>query len=598
MRRVYWWGLFTLAASIKLIGISHLLLSEWSKGATLVSISFALFIFGWMFLFKKHWLLYGAVASLLIGLYSWSSYLYMDYFQAPFSSYIMLQTANLSGMSDSIIGQISWWQIVFFLDLLILESVLLYEKMRNTNLSYLTHRNYRITSMMAAAAMLLIAVKPVSMYVSDLDHLLLKKFTANTYISNYGIVGHQMIDFYDFISSQQTLELSAEEMEDIHTFLSSEERVTKRAQPLLEPGIFQGKNLLLIQFESLQQFVIGAEVNNQEITPNLNRLAENGLSFERYYPQTAEGNSSDAELLVLNSIYPLKEGSTFFRYPAADYPSIAKTFKEKGYTTSAFHGDEGSFWNRGNVYPAMGFDSYHDIEDYKSTEKSELGMGLSDEAFFEQTADKIVQQKEPFLSLLITLSSHTPYDIPPEEVKLDTGNLKNTHLGNYFESIHYTDHHLGKFFDKLEKDGLLENTVVVIYGDHNGIFHESKAEIEAWRGKEITESEWRNKYMSVPFLAAAPSIKETMAISDVTGQIDTAPTILDWFGFPRETYENHALGHNINRFSNKEIFLLRGDYGESIVINNEGSISEYAPIHHETLEISEDLIKSNFATKP
>ncbi|WP_101846877.1 LTA synthase family protein [Halobacillus sp. Marseille-P3879] len=592
MTRFTWFSLFTAAAFIKLTAVSHYLLDDISKGALLISLSFSLLIFSMILLMKKYYIWYGAVVSLVISFYCWSSYLYMDYFHTPFSSYITLQTSNLSGMSESIFGQISGWHVVFFADLLLLTAWLLYIKWSSTSTAAEVNRNWKPFTAVIVLALLFLSLKPISMQVSGKGHLLFKKYTTDSHLSNYGVIGHQAIDWIEFLTSRQVLELSAEEKEEINELLINQDRATPREDPLLMPGIFEDKNLLMIQFESLQQFVIGEKVNGQEITPNLNKLTETGISFENYYPQTAEGNSSDAELLVFNSLYPLKEGSTFFRYPAVTYPSLAKDFNKEGYATAAFHGDEGTFWNRNAVFPSMGFERYYDINDYRNAEENTIGMGLSDESFFEQSAEHIRKLPHPYLASLITLTSHTPFLLPEEEKRIETGEMEQTSLGNYFESVHYTDHYLGKFLEELEQNGELDDTVVVVYGDHNGIFKESKSEVEKWSGRTISDEKWRTEYTSVPLLVSSPDLKTPLAIEDVAGQIDTAPTLRDWFGFPDHPT---ALGHNLNQFVNDDVFLLRGDYGERVVIQQEGQVTDYEDVHFELLNASEQMIKSNFS---
>ncbi|WP_173917898.1 LTA synthase family protein [Halobacillus sp. Marseille-Q1614] len=595
MKRMIWFSIFTLASFIKLASVSHHLLSDWSKGALLVSLSFSLLVFSIMFLFRKYYFWYGALISLAVSFYCWSSYLYMDYFQTPLSSYVTLQSSNLSGMSESIFEQMAFWQIVFFIDAFLLTLWIFYERYIRTSGPVISERSFKPFSVLVVFSLIFLSLKPISMQVSGKGDLLFKKYTADSHLSNYGLIGHQAIDWVEFLTSQQLLELSADEKQSINELLASEDYAVPREEPLMMPGIFEGKNLLFIQFESLQQFVLGEKVNGEEITPNLNKLASGGVSFTNYYPQTAEGNSSDAELLVLNSLYPLKEGSTFFRYPGADYPSLTKIFKEKDYTAAAFHGDEGSFWNREAVYPSMGFDRYYDITDYKHAEEKSIGMGLSDEAFFEQTADHLQTVKKPYVASLITLTSHTPFIIPEEEKMIDVDDMKGSHLGQYFESIHYTDHYLGEFMEAMEENGGLQDTVIVIYGDHNGLFRESKQEVEAWKGEEITEDQWRTDYVPVPLIVSNPDIQKPLLIDDVMGQIDTAPTLLDWFGFSEDALAGSALGHNINRYINEDVFLLRGDYGERIVIQQDETVTDYKPHHSEILNVSEQLIKSNFA---
>ncbi len=105
----------------------------------------------------------------------------------------------------------------------------------------------------------------------------------------------------------------------------------------------KGKNLIYIQVESLENFVIGKTVNGKEITPNLNKLVQKSLYFPNTFEQVNEGTSSDADLMVNTSMLPLRQGSTFFRYPNTNYNSLPNLLEGEGYATSAIHPDKGSF---------------------------------------------------------------------------------------------------------------------------------------------------------------------------------------------------------------------------------------------------------------
>jgi phosphoglycerol transferase MdoB-like AlkP superfamily enzyme len=97
-------------------------------------------------------------------------------------------------------------------------------------------------------------------------------------------------------------------------------------------------------------------------------------------------------------------------------------------------------------------------------------LGLSDGSFFNQIKDKIIKQKTPFYNFTVTLTSHSPFEMPPKHKKLKLDNtIQNTIIGDYFQSIKYTDSCIGTFLDELDKSGVLDNTVVVLYGDHDSV---------------------------------------------------------------------------------------------------------------------------------
>ena len=131
----------------------------------------------------------------------------------------------------------------------------------------------------------------------------------------------------------------------------------------------KGKNLIVIQLEAFQDFVINAYYNGQEITPNLNRLLENDtLYFDRYYSNTGKGNTADAEFSSLNSLYPLIDGEIYRLYEDNTFRGLPWLMREQGYRAFAVHGFEGEFWNREYAYPYQGFEDYISMEDLEQDE--------------------------------------------------------------------------------------------------------------------------------------------------------------------------------------------------------------------------------------
>ena len=145
-------------------------------------------------------------------------------------------------------------------------------------------------------------------------------------------------------------------------------------------GIFKNKNLILIQLESFEGFVLEKKYKGQEITPILNRMIKDGIYFPNFYEQVNEGMTSDAELMANTSIYPLRQGSTFFRFPNTFYNTLPLIMQSQGYSTAAFMGDNGTIWNTAPVIKEMGFQKIFTVADYIVNES--FGMGFAVRTIF------------------------------------------------------------------------------------------------------------------------------------------------------------------------------------------------------------------------
>lgn len=291
-------------------------------------------------------------------------------------------------------------------------------------------------------------------------------------------------------------------------------------------GKFAGKNLLVIQLESFQSFVLGQRVDGQEVTPFLNRLAERSLYFPNFYPQTGSGNTSDAEILTQNAFFGLPKGVAFWTLRDNHFVSLPKLLSARGYETLSLHGNAGAFYGRVKAHQSLGFARSYFEDDLDARDR--LGMGISDKAFFAQALDILENAKRPFYGFLISLSSHYPYEDPftfdrpfqARELGL---------LGRYLEALHYTDEALERFFAGLEARGLLQDTVIVLYGDHNGVGRDEQAQLEKFLSQPLDALTWL-ELQRVPLLIHLPNRQAGM-IDALGGQIDLAPTMAGLLGF-------------------------------------------------------------------
>ena len=108
-------------------------------------------------------------------------------------------------------------------------------------------------------------------------------------------------------------------------------------------GIFEGKNVIVIHAESIQGLALNRSFDGKEVTPNLNKLASEGIYFSNFYSQVGVGTSSDAEFTFSTSLMPSLSGTVFVNYFDTEYVTIQKLMKEKGYYVASMHANNGDF---------------------------------------------------------------------------------------------------------------------------------------------------------------------------------------------------------------------------------------------------------------
>mgnify|MGYP000998778590 CR=1 FL=1 len=365
-------------------------------------------------------------------------------------------------------------------------------------------------------------------------------------------------------------------------------------------GVAEGKNLIIIQMEAIQQFVINRKFNGKEITPNLNKFINESCYLDNFYYQVGAGNTSDAEFLTNNSLYPLKDGAVYFKFPTNTYESLPKLLKKKGYTSYAFHAYTPSFWNRTEMYKAVGFDKFINSDDFIMDEH--LGWGLGDESFLMQSLDKI-DTSEPFYGFFITLSSHHPYNYFEDYEGFDVGPYEDTMTGNYVKAANYVDKAVGRFLDELKARGLYDNSIIVIYGDHHAVLKDQTDMLKDLIGFEFSEYNW-TKLQKTPCFIRYPGMTETGVNNTICGEIDLLPTIANLMGIDAP----YALGKDIFNtekgyavLRNSSVITEEFTYvaSEDKVYGNDGQLldkslyeSEIARYQHE-LEISDIILNKN-----
>lgn len=312
-------------------------------------------------------------------------------------------------------------------------------------------------------------------------------------------------------------------------------------------GILEGKNIIFLQLESFENFVINRKTNGKEITPFLNKLTREGMYFNNIYEQNNAGNSIDCDFMVNTSILPLGNHITALNHgDLAFAKSLPRLLKDDGYYTVTTHAEEPCEFNWTELHKnSFGVDKLWDVNQYKYEET--VGYGLSDRSFLSQLAEKAKALKSPFFIQAPTLSSHGPFNIAKKYRELNLPEkVDQSYLGGYFESAHYTDKQVEMFVKKLDDEGILDNTVVVIYGDHTGVHKYYDKDIQ----QLSYEGDWWKPYdHKIPLIIYAKGIQaKTFEASG--GQIDILPTMAYMLGVEDSKYRDSIMGRvlvNTNR---------------------------------------------------
>lgn len=362
-------------------------------------------------------------------------------------------------------------------------------------------------------------------------------------------------------------------------------------------GIFEGKNVIFIHAESIQTMAMETKFNGNAVTPNLNKLASSGLFFNNFYSQVSVGTSSDSEFTLLTSLMPVNTGTVFISYYDRKYVSIPQLLKDKGYTAVSMHANNGSFWNRNIMHKNLGYDKFYDKSTYDLEKEgvTTIGFGLSDKDFFSQSIPKLLEtdaKDGPFMATMIMLSNHTPFSDLDKygefDVDMKVGGvsypyMEGTKLGNYFKSAHYADEQIGNFINELDANGLLDNTVIVIYGDHDARLSKSdynKLLNYDYQTNSIIDNDdpkytpidyyWYELNRNVPFIIWSKDGKAQAKVSKIMGMYDVMPTLGNMFGF----YNKYQLGHDIFNIKDNIVVFPNGNFLTDKVYYN-SSNNEY-----------------------
>ncbi|WP_039042851.1 LTA synthase family protein [Sporosarcina sp. ZBG7A] len=490
----------------------------------------ALLFLGISFLFKgtrKYTSL--LIVYTLMSILLYSNVVYYRFFSDFITLPTIFQTQNFGDLGGSILTLLKPFDILFFVDVFVMFYLRFSKKVQKQT----TRIGYKKPVAIIAVA-LVVSIINLGLAEASRPQLLTRGFDRNYIVKYLGMYNYSIYDSVETMkaSSQRALADSSDTTEVVNYTQSN------YAEP--NPNYFgaaKGMNVIYLHLESFQNFIIDYKLNGEEVTPFLNSLSKdkNTLYFDNFFHQTGQGKTSDAEFMLENSLFGLPQGSAFITKAQNTYQAAPSILKDYGYTSAVFHGNKGSFWNRNEVYKLFGFDHFYDASYYDTSSPEDMAeYGLLDKPFYEQSKSYLSSLPQPFYTKFITVGNHFPYTMNQDLVTIDKAQTGDSSVDNYFQTARYTDEAIEQAFNQLKEQGLYDNSMIVLYGDHYGISHNHNKAMAQVIGEEITPQEGAN-LQRVPLFIHVPGMKGE-ANHTYGGQTDLLPTLLHLLGIDTKDY--------------------------------------------------------------
>jgi len=314
-------------------------------------------------------------------------------------------------------------------------------------------------------------------------------------------------------------ESSSDEIRKMHQYFKNKEASNKNEFT----GKYEGYNLIWITAEGYAPYAV-----REDLTPSLYKLSREGYQFNNFYNPIWGVSTSDGEYTILNSLVPKVGVWSFSKSGENDLPFVmGNQLKELGYAPKAYHNHSYSYYDRDISHPNMGYD-------YRG-----VGNGLemedmwprSDLEMMEKTIDDFIHE-DPFHAYFMTVSGHLEYNFLGNEIA-----AKNKHLVDdldlsdqakaYIAGQIELDKALKLLLERLEEEDVLDDTLIVLTGDHYPYGLENET-IEELMGESLDEK--FGLYKSELILYASNMKEEEVEIDEPTSTLDILPTLSNLMG--------------------------------------------------------------------
>lgn len=325
--------------------------------------------------------------------------------------------------------------------------------------------------------------------------------------------------------------LSDEQLREVENYISTQPKYTDNTYAFV-PADGSKPNLLLLVVESLNSWAVDLEIDGRKVAPTLDSLCHDSSAIvgRRMKTQVKNGRSSDGVFIYNTGLLPLMTKTVAMAYSESTYPALCHALK--GYTSLYMCCDDPLLWNKQRMADNYGYDkllSYLDYEKYLSGRYQ-----MVDSVLLSNASDVIDSLKTPFAMMLTTTGMHSPYsDCKLPATWISRSKQYTPTVRNYLERLAYFDRQFKAFLSRLKRDGIYDNTLIVIVSDHSEfVDHDA-------HGRPAIDPEGDNCTLIVL------NSGKGRVINEVFGQVDIYPTILDLMG--ANNYPWKGMGNSLMR---------------------------------------------------
>ena len=542
----------------------------------LIEIAFISFILSFALFFKKKGrYIYPFIIYIVIMIFSVIDLVYCRCFQGAPSAYWLFKNSGGEAEGNNYFLDpsiyVSILDILFFIDIPFVIFLLIYGFKKDL----FTYPKINSPLFVTFSFLTLISFSTIN------SKKTINSTNTENQVAAYTSLGYHLIDIKDSITISKKIKLKDSVKEDYKNYqnlLKNDE--LNAVDSTNSSGILKDSNVIFLQLEAIESFVIGNSINGIEITPNINKLLNNAYHFD-LYEQVKNGNSSDCDIMMMTGMLPTNNPITFIHFKDSEYHSLAEELKLEGYKSLYINASKHSEWNYQAVETkTIGFDSeLYDIPGDKKT----VGY-VADEHVLDTAYNEIYKMKDSkFYTHIVLASSHFPYPKQEEFFDLDLKGMGK--VGNYINWAHYVDKCIGSFVLKLDNEGILDNTTLVITGDHGGI-HKYAPHLANKQAKTY-EFIGNSSDYKVPYIVYNKKL-DKQKIDVIGGQVDALPTLAYMFDLKFNYKDGRIfMGRNLLKTNLSYAYLANGKLKGSLTKDEKEILSK-------CFDISDNLIRSYY----
>lgn len=369
-------------------------------------------------------------------------------------------------------------------------------------------------------------------------------------------------------------------------------------------GMFEGKNVIVIMMESVGEIII-----NKDLYPNFYKMYSEGISFNNNFSPRNSCATGNNEFSGMTSLYTIQNNCTANVFSSNKYfTSIFNLFKNAGYKTSSMHDYTEQYYVRSVIHKNLGSDAYYNVNDLNIPYYNEYKNWASDEDFMNAAMDITLSDTNntPFMLWLTTVSPHQPYNQSSVEgdkyLSITEGMGYSMELRRYMSKLKTFDNSLGILLDRLNEAGALDDTVIVMYGDHYpyGLKNKDISDILTY---DLSDYEVER----TPMVIYNTQIKSEV-VEKYSSYINLTPTVANLFNLDFDP--RYYMGTDV--FSDEYLNIVTfadGSWKNGDVYYNasSGTVSNYTDKEYSTdelirinnivtnrMQISEVIIRNNY----